>query len=324
MAGATLNHLAVCIPAHDEADSLRSLLPELDGALGALGLRRVSVYVFDDGSRDATADVLKSTLFSNAEVFSIQSRVRVGKAFGLQHCISAALKQGADVFVMMDADGQDDPAYIFDLLRELKSGLDVVNGRRVNRAHPFGKRFSSRAFNAAVRLLAREKIWDINSGLKGFSRRGAESLAPYFYGELHRVIIVIALWLGLSVGEIPVANRPRSAGHSKYGMARGWRGVFDLLTIQFLQRYHSKPGHFFSGVGFSFVVLGALFLVPSLASAGSGGLFDFSKWGGIVIVGCGLVFLSFGFLAELMLFLFKNPMTSVVTITSLRSGSASR
>lgn len=317
MPSSNFQHLAVCLPAHNEAESLVSLIPELDASLKNLGLKRVTVFVFDDGSQDGTVEVVRSVRMRNAEIFLIQSLVRVGKASGLHECFTEALASGADAVVMMDADGQDDPAYIRDLLTQLKAGFDVVNGRRTNRAHGFGKRLSSRAFNAVVRLISRKKIWDVNSGLKGFSRRGAENLIPYLYGDLHRVLIVIADWLGLSVGETPVTNRSRLAGITKYGPTRGWRGLFDLVTIQFLRRYHNRPGHFFSGVGMFLVLLGAALSGLGLASSATSAFFGYLLWGGITTVGFGLMFVSFGFLSELVLFISKTASASVTTVTRL-------
>ncbi len=321
MPNLTFQHLAVCLPAHNEADSLSTLLPELDDALGLIRLKQVTVFVFDDGSQDGTADVVRSANLSNAEVFLIQSLARVGKSSGLQRCVSLALKAGADAVVMMDADGQDNPAYIPDMLLHLNSGFDVVNGRRRNRAHGFGKRISSRAFNSMVRLVTRQKFLDVNSGLKAFSQRGAESLGPYFYGELHRVILIIAVWIGLSVGEEPVMNRPRFAGRTKYGFARGWRGLSDLLTIQFLRRYHNSPGHFFSWFGGFLIFLGTLLFGLGFDGSEAGGVFDFLPWSGVTIGGFGLMLVSFGFLSELMLFLAKAPVTSVTTVTRVGSRS---
>jgi glycosyltransferase involved in cell wall biosynthesis len=313
-------HLAICIPAHNEAQNLLLLLPEIDHVVAGLGLRRVSVFVFDDGSRDGTVGLVGKLPMKNAEAIIIRSSVRVGKASGLKHCIDSALELEADALVMMDADGQDDPLYLADLLAELKSGADVVNGRRTNRAHGLGKRLSSRAFNGAVRLISGEKLWDINSGLKAFSRRGAQALTPYFYGELHRVILVVATWLGLQVAEVPVVNRPRVSGRTKYGPARGWRGLFDLVTIQFLRRYHSRPGHLFSGVGSSLLGVGiALALLGGLSAYQAGG-YSVLLWAGVTTGGFGLMLISFGFISELMLFLSKNPVTSVVTTFSAGQG----
>jgi glycosyltransferase involved in cell wall biosynthesis len=322
MPSSTFQHLAICLPAHCEAESLVSLLPELDASLGNLGVKRVTVFVFDDGSQDGTVEVVRSARMRHAEIFLIQSLVRVGKASGLHDCFTEALASGADAVVMMDADGQDDPAFIRSLLTQLKAGIDVVNGRRTNRAHGIGKRLSSRAFNAAVRLVSRKKVWDVNSGFKGFSRRGAEALIPYLYGELHRVVIVIALRLGLSVGEVPVLNRPRFAGTTKYGLARGWRGLLDLVTIRFLLRYRNRPGHFFSGVGLVLVALGALLSGLGFASSVTGGLFGFLVWGGVTLGGFGWMFVCFAFVSELMLFLSKAPVGSVTTVTRVTNRHA--
>lgn len=315
MQSSRIRHVAVCIPAREEAGSLKFVLPELDEVLVGLPIDEVSIFVFNDGSQDETSEVVTSTQLQNANLFLIQSLVCVGKAVGLQNCMSAALDSGADVLIIMDADGQDDPAYIELLLQGIESGLDVVNGRRRNRAHSLVKKWSSRAFNAAVRFVSGQKIWDLNSGFKAFSKRGAQVVVPYLYGELHRVVVIIAVWLGLSVGEVPVLNRPRIAGRSKYGFARGWRGFFDLITIQFLRHYHNRPGHFFSGVSFALIFLGAItfWLGSSLLSADQ--WFDPMQWAGLVLLGFGLVFLSFGFLSELGLFLSKGPRTFVTTLT---------
>lgn len=315
-------HLAVCLPAYNERHNLETLIPEIDSVLDRVSARRTTVYVFDDGSDDGTSEAVRSLWMENAQLVVIQSTVRVGKSAGLQHCLAQALGADADALIMMDADGQDDPVHFSAILDGIVAGADVVNGRRINRAHSAGKKLSSRAFNSTVRTITGEKLWDINSGFKGFSRRGAETLAPHFYGELHRVILVVASVVGLQVADVPVVNRARTSGRTKYGIARGWRGIFDLLTIQFLRRYHSRPGHFFSGVGTAMVlcavpavVYGSFF--DSHASADSPFI-----WAGLAVGGFGLILMSFGFLAELMLFVSKNPITSVVTtVGSVQRGT---
>ena len=128
-------------------------------------------------------------------------------------------------------------------------------------------------------------------------------------------MLVIAVWLGLEVGEVRVDNRQRISGASKYGLARGWRGLFDLVTVQFLRKYHGRPGHFFSGVGSFFVLTGVvLFLVGivNLAAGGDDFFFDVLPWAGIMGIIFGAMFISFGFLSELTLFLSKNASTVVI------------
>lgn len=308
-----IQYLALCLPARDEAGSLEVLLPELDDVIENLAPLRVSLFVFDDASTDATAQVLERANFTTAELVLLRSRVQVGKAAGLQRAMRSALEAGADGILMLDADGQDDPAFIPEILAALNSGFDLVNARRVNREHPMSKRLSSRAFNATVRAVTGLKVWDINSGMKGFSRRAAEDVAPFLYGELHRVLLVIAVWLGFSVGEVSVVNRARIAGHSKYGFARGWRGLLDLVTIRFLLRYHARPGHFFSGIGAALLLTG-LATWAFLFSVGALG----AEWARAaqfllaMLAVSGVLLISIGFLSELMLFLAKTPPIRVV------------
>ena len=159
------------------------------------------------------------------------------------------------------------------------------------------------------------RLWDINSGYKAFSRSAAYALRPYFYGELHRVILVIAVWVGLAVGDVKVVNRPRRSGKSHYGFARGWRGLLDLVTIQFLRRYHARPGHFFSGIGSLLLIFATSVFFAYLASGqGMVTWFEHPIWPGLTFgsLALGGIFISLGFLAELIVFSSKGPSTSVL------------
>ena len=75
------------------------------------------------------------------------------------------------------------------------------------------------------------------------------------YGEMHRFIPVYASWQGGRVAEIPVNYRSRIHGKSNYGIGRMYKVVLDLVLIKFLQKYMSKPIHFFGGIGImSFII----------------------------------------------------------------------
>ena len=308
-------NVAICLPARNERENLEVLLREIEASLDHPLIGDAKVIIFDDGSSDSTFEHLKSKHFSGFSLYILRSMVRVGKAAALKLAMEEAIRLEADAIVMMDADLQDDPSYIPQLLEALVAGHDVVNGRRVNRQHSLVKKTSSRAFNAVVRSSTGLKMWDINSGYKAYSRSAAQAVVPYLYGELHRVLLVVAVWVGLDVGEIRVLNRQRGSGATKYGLARAWRGIFDMWTIQFLRRYHSNPGHFFSGVGTSLVILSLTFFllgIASLSTFSGPGLIDVPGWVSLGLLLFGITFISFGFLAELILFLSKSPPTSVI------------
>ena len=148
----------------------------------------------------------------------------------------------------------------------------------------------------------------MNSGLKGFTRAAAEYLDSYLYGELHRVLLVVASWAGFRIREVRVVNRERTAGTTHYGIARGWRGIFDLLTLQALRRYQSRPGHLFSGLGAVFLAGGVLAVLGGFVFTPAAGD-SLADWIAVVLIaaGIGVVLLGLGFIAELVLFLSRNP-----------------
>lgn len=307
--------LAICIPAKNERENLAVLLPEIDAMLGEVAAGKVSVVVFDDGSTDGTYEYLRDLEFSRFTLQLVQSLVSVGKSAGLANAFDVALELESDVIVMMDGDCQDNPWELPGFLEVLAAGNDLAHGRRINREGGLEKRLASRAFNGLVRQITGLRIWDINSGYKAFTRSAALAIRPYFYGELHRVILVIAVWSGLRVGEVRIMNRPRKAGRSRYGIARAWRGLFDLITIQFLRRYHARPSHFFTGVGAALAGLGGL----SLLGLGVIGLTQ-NTWAvgssvaiiAVAFLGFGLVFWGFGFVAELLVFSSRGPIFSFI------------
>ena len=313
-----MQHLAICLPAHDEKEALSRLLPEIVAELAVDDFASVTIFVFDDGSGDGTAAYISDLSLPGVGITLLRSLVRVGKSQALNRLLGVALEGGATRLVVMDADGQDDPRFLSDMIDGLEAGGEAVNGRRTNRAHTVGKRLSSKAFNGVARAVTGFRFWDINSGYKAYTREAAQIVQPYLYGEMHRVVLIVAQWVGLRVKDVPVVNRPRSHGKSKYGIARGWRGIFDLITIQFLRRYHSRPGHFFSGVGTILAAVGIVLTAVGFAFHGTEASVGFVP--GIGLLGALIVILGLGALVgglvmEFMLFLSKNPSPSILRVT---------
>ena len=300
--------VALCLPSRDEWQSLKQLLPEIAAVQEMWDSVDLHVVVFDDGSTDGTSSNLSKFKSGGFTLSVLRSPASLGKTPALAASFRYAREGGAEYIFMMDADGQDDPRYLPEMLAKLISGAEVVNGRRSNRTHSFFKKQSSRMFNGLVRAITGLRLLDINSGLKGFTREAAEHLDGYLYGELHRVLMVVASFEGFRIDEVRVVNRPRTAGATKYGLARGWRGIFDLLTLQALRRYQSRPGHLFSASGVIFL-FGGMIALAGGALLGPAARDSQSGWIAVVLisVGVGVVLLGLGFLAELFLFLSRNP-----------------
>jgi glycosyltransferase involved in cell wall biosynthesis len=232
--------ISVVIPAYDEAESLPDLLGRLVPALEAI-TSSSEVIVVDDGSRDGTAGAVRALALPGVHVERL--RVNRGKSAALR--AGLALAKG-DVIVLMDADGQDDPAELGRLVAALDDGLDLVTGRRAHRNDRAAKRLPSRLYNWATARVTGVPGRDFNSGFKAMRRDVARDLD--LYGELHRYIPVLASWAGYRTGEIDVTHHPRVEGQSKFGAERFWRGLLDLVTVKFLTTYTARPFHLFGGI----------------------------------------------------------------------------
>jgi glycosyltransferase involved in cell wall biosynthesis len=293
--------ISVILPSYNEAENLTAVVAEIVEQLGIAGLK-FEVIIVDDGSNDGTRGVASELVRQHEQVRALRSRRNVGKSAALQLGLREAT---GERIVLMDADGQDDPAAIPALLRALDGGLDVVTGRRADRQDRFGKRSTSKLYNAMTARVTGVAGHDFNSGLKAMTRDVAESLE--LYGELHRYIPVLAAWNGFAVGEIDVNHRRRMHGESKFKKARFWRGFFDLVTVKFLTTYTGRPFHLFGGVGFALsasgsAILGWLLIVKLTGhSIGERP----ALFAGVILVLVGVQLLSVGLLAELIVH-FRN------------------
>ncbi len=244
--------ISVIVPVYNEVESLKDLFQQLKSVLVELG--PYEIIFIDDGSTDGSTEYLLSLCESEPNVVFIQFHRNYGK--------SAALAEGfklteGEYIVTIDADLQDDPKEIPNLVAELEKGYDLVSGWKKNRQDPLSKKIPSRLFNAVTRFISGVKIHDFNCGLKIYRQSVVKTLD--IYGGRHRYIPALAGQKKFKVSEIVVHHRKRLYGHSKYGGARLFHGFFDLLSIIFLSRYLQSPLYLFGQIGLftSFVGLAA-------------------------------------------------------------------
>jgi glycosyltransferase involved in cell wall biosynthesis len=295
-AGATPRKLSVVVPLLNEEATLEALYRELETALASAGLDWEVVFV-DDGSTDGSYRELVRLHAAHLNIRVVRLRRNFGKAAALAAGIEVAT---GEVIVTMDADLQDDPAEIPNLLAKLDSGFDVVSGWKCDRHDPFVRRFVSRIYNTATRLATGVKLHDMNCGLKAYRAEVFEHV--HLYGERHRFVPVLAHHLGFSVAELPVNHRPRTNGHSRFGIERYLRAPFDLVTIVFMGRYRHRPLHLFGGVGMTAAIAGAAILVYlTVVKIGGAGIGNRPLLLlGVLLVVVGVQFLSLGLIGEML------------------------
>lgn len=294
----------VVLPAFNEAENLAELIPRLADVLAADESPQHRILVIDDGSTDGTEECLRELHRACSCLQTHRSVRNRGKSSALREGFTRAVDAGADVVVMMDADGQDDPAELPRLLDSLRKGSDLVTGARLQRQDRLVKRTTSKLYNAVTGLLTGAPGHDFNSGFKAMTAPVARDVSGMLYGELHRYITVIAYWLGYRVAEVTVAHRHRMHGRSKYGINRFWRGFLDLLTVKFLMSYEQRPSHLFGGIGVLSSLTGGFMLGYLLVERILGETVGDRPllMAGVLLVVVGLQLLLFGLLAELIVY----------------------
>ncbi len=291
--------LTVILPAYNEAESLTELVPELVAVLRRLSLggQAYEILVIDDGSTDDTVARVTALCAIYPDLKLLSLRRNFGKSAALATGFTAS--RGRSV-ITMDADLQDDPAEIPQLLAELEHGLDLVSGWKRTRHDPITKTLPSLLFNRVTSHLTGIRLHDFNCGLKAYRREVVESIS--LYGEMHRYIPVLAHAEGFRVGEREVRHRARRFGRSKFGSARFVNGFLDLFEVMFLAGGRRTPLHVFGRLGAWLLALGGginvymLFVWIAEGRLRVRPLLLF----GVILVILGIQFISMGLLAELI------------------------
>jgi dolichol-phosphate mannosyltransferase len=226
--------LSVVVPVKDEADNVEPLAREIAAALASEASAEM-VFV-DDGSSDATVDMLRALKASLPQLRVIQHGRNMGQSRAVRTGVRAAR---GDIVVVLDGDGQNDPNDIPKLLAEFRrsgaDGIGLVQGERAQRRDNAKKRLASRLANRARRRLLNDGANDAGCGLKAF-RREAFLALPYF-DHMHRYMVALMLREGYEVRFVEVNHRPRVHGASKYGVwDRFVAGLYDLIGVRWLQR----------------------------------------------------------------------------------------
>jgi len=290
--------LSIVVPVLNEEENVEPLIGEIHSALAPLN-KTYEIIGVDDGSTDGTFAVL-SRLQRCDPVLNI---VRLKRNFGQTAALAAGLAYASgDVVVLMDGDGQNDPADIPALLSKLDDGKDLVVGWRFNRQDPLlSRRLPSWIANRLISWTTKVKLHDYGCTLKAMRKDIAKGLR--LYGEMHRFIPAIAYERGAQVAELKVNHRPRLHGASKYRVTRTLRVVLDLMTVKFLSSYSTRPAHVFGPIG---VISGLTGFVFALYLTAQKFLYDVSIGSrpllllSILLIFIGIQFVTMGLLGEML------------------------
>lgn len=223
--------LSVVIPVFNEQDNLEPLIAELVPVLERLGPPWEVLFV-NDASTDDSAAVLTRLAGAEPRVRVITHRINSGESAGQASGFRAAC--GALVLTM-DADLQNDPTDIPRYLAALGEGVHCVCGYRAERREGWLRRFASRTANRFRAAVTGDRLRDAGCTYR-LIRREVLAEIPIFNG-MHRFLPTLIKAQGGVVTEIPINDRARRFGVSKYGINnRLWRGLVDCFGVRWYQR----------------------------------------------------------------------------------------
>ncbi len=237
--------LSIVISLYNEQESLRELVEWITESFAKSPISdyQYEILMIDDGSNDGSWETIKNLSKEYPTIRGISFRRNYGKSAALQVGFQAAK---GDIVVTMDADLQDSPEEVPEMVRMIKEeGLDIVSGWKKKRYdNVLMKNIPSKLYNWTARKISGLKLHDMNCGLKAYRSEVVKEIEVY--GDMHRYIPYIAKNAGFTrIGEKVVHHQKRKYGSSKFGMERFVNGFLDLLTITFLSRFGKKPMHIF-------------------------------------------------------------------------------
>lgn len=222
--------VSVVIPAHNEAENLASLIPEVAASLGAVSHE---IVIVDDASTDDTPALIDRLAAGGIAVRRLRHPRSLGQSAAVMTGVVAA---HGPLVVTLDGDGQNDPRFIPEMLKALDNpAVGIVAGQRLGRKDTMSKKLSSRVANGIRRFFLKDDTRDTGCGLKAFRREPFTRL-PYFQG-MHRYLPALFLGDGWRIAHVDVVDRERHHGASHYGMLdRLAVGIPDLFGVWWLLR----------------------------------------------------------------------------------------
>ena len=218
-----LRLLSVVTPLLNEEGVVREFHRRVGSALEGIPFELILV---DDGSTDSTPDILE-------EIAAADQRVRVvhlSRAFGHQLALTAGLDRArGDATVMLDADLQDPPEVIPDLLACWRQGADVVIARRRERAGETRfKLATARWFYAVMGRLAQVELEPNAGDFRLLDRRALDALGAL--RERNRFLRGMTAWVGFTHAVVEFDRDPRYAGETKFKLGRMIRFALDGIS----------------------------------------------------------------------------------------------
>ena len=214
--------LSVVVPVFNEAANVSELVGRVIAALESTG-EPFELVLVDDGSADRTLDCLHAAHVANRRIKIINLTRNFGKDLALTAGIDAA---SGDAVIPIDADLQDPPEIVGDMVARWKEGFDIVHARRLTRASD--SRFKRWTAGMFYKLLGRLSAIEIPHDVGDFRLIDRKVLEAFqAMPERDRFVRGMFAWLGFRQAEVTFHRPPRAAGETKYPF---WKMIYLALN----------------------------------------------------------------------------------------------
>lgn len=239
--------LSIIVPCHNESQNIASLHARCSSAARSVAGNSYELILVDDGSRDSTWQQMQVLAKSDSHVVA----AHLSRNFGHQLALSAGLQLSAGARVLIiDADLQDPPELLPQMMQAMDQGADVVYGQRISRqGESWFKRATAKLFYRLLRRLTEVEIPVDAGDFRLITRRVVELLADM--PEQHRFLRGMVSWIGMRQVAVRYDRDERRQGQTHYPFGRMLRLAIDAVTS-----FSTRPLRIASLIGLGFGFLG--------------------------------------------------------------------
>lgn len=284
-----MNKYSVIIPAFNEEEVIEHSYKRISDVMSKCGGEYELIFV-NDGSKDKTAEILNTVAMADTHVKLID----FSRNFGHQVAISAGLDYATgDAVAVIDADLQDPPEVILEMIEKWKEGFDVVYGKRIKRhGETFFKKFTAKIFYRFLRSMTDFDIPTDTGDFRLMDKKVCDAMRSLT--EKNRYVRGLVSWVGFKQTSVEYVREERFAGETKYPLKKMIKFASDgIISFSF------KPLKLAEYTGFSVAALSFIYMLVAILQKLAG--LTVPGWASILAVSLffnGVILLMLGIVGE--------------------------
>lgn len=263
--------ITVIIPTYNEEESLLDIIKRLEHLSSTVKRYDFEFLFVNDGSSDKTLEIIQKCAGQDQRISYIDLSRNFGKEIGVAAGLDYA--QG-DAVVIMDADGQEPPELIPEMIKWWEQGYDDVYARRNKKKDSVVRRFTSRTYYRTLQKMTRVPIQIDTGDFRLFSRKCVDALQQF--RESSRQNKALFSWIGFKKKEITYNQTPRQAGRTKwkFGLLSPGNSLINLAIDGFTSfttlplRFITIAGLFISLAAFIYIIVVIIQALTGLERSG--------------------------------------------------------